>query len=221
MGQLSPYKTFIFDWDGTLRGVSTARKLNAALNPHWRTKKSLSRGSVRKYTKDEIAANMRHVHTGRTLAELHEAETALLTFIGDLSLAFIVPRLSYGSRETLEALKEKGKEVALFTDAALWRVYRELDRLNVIGYFDAILSAQSIMRLKPDPLGIEILLRVLRANRRTTIYVGDSIDDIKLAENAGIASAAVTNGFDSASMLSKWRPDYMFTSMEEFGRALL
>ena len=220
MGELSKYKSFIFDWDGTLRSVSAARKLNAALNPYWRARKARVRGKFRKPTQREIALSMRHVHTSKTLAELHEAETAVLTFIGDLSLAFIVPKLSYGSREVLETLNKGGKDVALFTDAALWRAYKELERVRAMKYFDAILSAQSILRLKPDPLGIEILLKALRADRRTTIYIGDAIDDIILARNSGIASAVVTNGFDSASMLAKWRPDYMFSGMEALGREL-
>ena len=220
MGELSRYRSFIFDWDGTLRRVSAARKLNAALNPYWRARKARVRGKFRKPTQREIALSMRHVHTSKTLAELHEAETAVLTFIGDLSLAFIVPKLSYGSREVLETLNKKGKDVALFTDAALWRAYKELERVRAMKYFDAILSAQSILRLKPDPLGIEILLKALRADRRTTIYIGDATDDIILARNSGIASAVVTNGFDSASMLAKWRPDYMFSGMEELGREL-
>ncbi len=220
MGALSRYRTFIFDWDGTLRSVSIARKINARVNPNWRRKKLAVHVRHESHTITEIEAGLGHVHTNKTLAELRNAESEFMAFVADLSLKFITPRLGYGARPLLEKLTERGSSVALYTDAALWRAYRELDYLKVMHYFDAILSAQSLHRLKPDPLGLEVLMKALGARRATTLYVGDMKDDVKAARNAGITSCVVTNGFDSADMLKAVDPDYMFSSLEELAKEL-
>ncbi len=220
MGALSRYKTFIFDWDGTLRSVSAARKLNSIVNPNWRRKKSVAHSGPDRSTPNDITANAKHVHTSTTLAKLRGAESEFFVFWADVSLKFMVPKLSYGAKPLLENLERRRASVALYTEGALWRVRRELDFLRVTDYFEAILSAQDVGRLKPDPLGLEVLLEALGAKKAGAIYVGDMKDDMLAAKNAGIASCAVTNGFESADMLKGVKPDYIFSSLEELAKEL-
>ncbi len=220
MGELSGYKAFIFDWDGTLRSVSIARKVNSMINPNWRRKKHEVHAEVHAPHPREISAGTKHVHTSSTLADLKEAEGELMALIADVSLRFIVPKLSYGAKQLLERLDSRGALVALYTDGALWRVYHELEYLRVTDYFDAVLSAQSLMRLKPDPLGLEVLLKALGTKKAEAVYVGDMRDDILAARNAGISSCAVTNGFDRPAALKAARPDYIYDSLEGLAREL-
>lgn len=52
-------------------------------------------------------------------------------------------------------------------------------------------------------------------NKSKTYYIGDETRDIEAAQKCQIASVAVTWGFNSESILSKFHPDYVAREPEE------
>ncbi len=138
----------------------------------------------------------------------------------DISMMLMKPKLHYDSREVLDELNKKKKWVVLFTNGAQYRILPELKKLNIEDSFDMIVSAQDLNALKPNPIGIEVILRELRCPRNKALYIGDMVNDVIMAKYANIASCAVSCGFDSYSKLKSKNPDYLFKSMEEFRKAL-
>ena len=59
---------------------------------------------------------------------------------------------------------------------------------------------------KPDPLMIDQIVAELGVEKQRTVMVGDSIHDLQMALNAGVASIAVTCGANSAEVLQQYRP---------------
>lgn len=222
---LKHFDTFIFDWDGTLRPMSALQRLNEMINPSWRHKKALSTKYFDLYNSQAHPNMFRGRHArmpGRAPkwpSEGEQLKGGMLKLV-DISLFFSRPRLHYGTIETLKAIASSKKEIALFTDGNLYRVGREISRLGIEKYFSMVLSAQSIKRLKPDPAGVEIILKKLGSQPGRTLYMGDRPDDIIAAKLAGIKSAAVANGFSSMDVLIKYSPNYIFKNIEEFRRAL-
>ncbi len=216
------FDTFIFDWDGTLRDMSTLHKLNATFNPHWNYKKlkSLENYKKRPMAQKQIKSSKGLALYRREIKNAYKVEKSVGTFFIDVALMFVKPRMHRYAREVLVELNKKEMNVALFTDGAKYRVLGELHRLKAENYFDIILSAQSIRRLKPDPSGLEIIIDALGARKSSTIYFGDMVDDIITAREAGICSAAMGNGFSGINLLKSKNPDYVFTSMEELFRKL-
>jgi phosphoglycolate phosphatase-like HAD superfamily hydrolase len=149
-----------------------------------------------------------------------EFENRILSKPINLSMSFLVPRLHNGVREVLNELDSSGKKIALLTNGNIYRVIKEIERLKIENYFDAIESAQELGAWKPNPLGIEILIKSLKSDKKNTIYVGDSADDVDSARFAGVKSCAVANGFDSRDNLLRHKPDFIFESMEELYRSL-
>ncbi len=201
---LNKFDTFVFDWDGTLSSVKVLRLMNERLNPYWRyRKKHALSEKVKKRNMHSKSNNLRMVAP-----------------LVDISLMIIKPKLHNDSREVLAELKKRKKTIALFTNGAQYRVLPELKKLDIDKYFGIIISAQEIGALKPNPAGLKLALRMLKASRSRTIYIGDMADDVIMAKYAKVAACAIAAGFDSYGKLKASKPDYLFTSMEEFRKAL-
>jgi HAD superfamily hydrolase (TIGR01509 family) len=201
---LSKFDLFVFDWDGTLSSVKVLRLLNEKLNPRWVYKKRHALETKR------IKRNPNSKSTGLRI---------LAPFV-DISFMIMKPKLHNDSREVLEELRQKRKAIVLFTNGATYRVLPELKKLDIERYFKMILSAQEVGALKPNPAGLNIVLKKMGAKRAKTIYIGDMADDVLMAKYAKVASCAMACGFDSYSKLKSTNPDYIFRSMEEFRKAL-
>ena len=59
---------------------------------------------------------------------------------------------------------------------------------------------------KPDPLMIDEIVAELGVSKQRTLMVGDSVHDLQMALNAGVASVAVTCGAHSAEVLQQYQP---------------
>ncbi len=220
MERLPRYKTFILDWDGTINQLNVLYKLNRTMNPYWLYRKSHSFGSpVSKPSNSEIRMLMHKAYV-RERDSLREEENLILARMVDFLHMFVRPRLSYGAGSLLRTLKRRGVYVAVFSDGNVDRVIREARYLRVYNYIDAILSAQSIHKLKPNPVGVSVLLAVSGSKAKDTIMVGDMCDDIITARNARVDSCAVCSGISSTERLRMCRPDYIFKNMEELRRSL-
>ncbi len=220
-GLLRKYDTFVFDWDGTLARVKLLMKLNEMLNPGWAYRKKRSMELIDKYsTKQPRDVNSLKGKEIRRHIRIKEAESGIPAVLADLSLYFLKPSLQNYSREALNKIKKNGADIALFTNGANFRISRELSYLGLQDYFTVMVSAQSLNTLKPNPLGLEIILKALHARKEKTLYVGDMVNDIEAAKYAGVHSCAIADGFSSFEKLAGAKPDYLFRSMEAFFKAL-
>ena len=59
---------------------------------------------------------------------------------------------------------------------------------------------------KPDPLMIDEIVAELGVDKQRTLMVGDSVHDLQMALNAGVASIGVTCGAHSAATLRQYNP---------------
>ncbi len=211
------FDLFIFDWDGTLAIEPIWRKLNKKLNPLWRIRKA----KARRLTASEAIAEEpkeveRHIYKKGAYESIMRTKTSFEVRSSDLLLLLLEPRLRAGAKQALSKLSRRGKLVTLVTDGVFYRVYREVEKLGMLEYFEAMLSLQAINRLKPDPLGAELMLKTLNVKKSRAVYIGDMADDILFAKYAGIKSCAVAGGFDSYEYLEMHKPDFIFRSMKEF-----
>jgi phosphoglycolate phosphatase len=67
---------------------------------------------------------------------------------------------------------------------------------------------------KPNPIGIEVLMRDTATDRARTMMVGDSSVDVQTARNAGVQCCGVTYGFQPET-LSDPAPDLLVDRMEQ------
>ena len=73
---------------------------------------------------------------------------------------------------------------------------------------DVLVCADEVDNPKPHPEPVEKAVRLLGADPTTTVYVGDSIHDMRSGRAAGVRTAAVLWGPFGRSHLEEAQPDY-------------
>ena len=106
-----------------------------------------------------------------------------------------------GASELLAELKQRGLQSAVFTNkhgpsARLICAHLGIDRL-----VDGVFGASDTLWLKPDRRFTDYVLAQLKADAKTTLFIGDSTYDIQAAHNASLPSWCVTTGTHSADEL--------------------
>ena len=87
--------------------------------------------------------------------------------------------------------------------------------LNVENHFQQIIGADTLPYQKPDARLIDYLLHKYEAEKDKTVMIGDGINDIYVAKNAGISSAAYLNGLGLKDDLLSAEADYYCESLLE------
>jgi phosphoglycolate phosphatase len=117
-----------------------------------------------------------------------------------------------GVRETLDALQ--GMPMAVYTNKPV-RVSRSIVRdLGIAGHFRSVYGGNSFERKKPDPMGVESILREFGATPAQAMIVGDSEVDVQTARNAGTLVCGVTYGFGSHHF-TEYPPDLLVDRLSE------
>jgi phosphoglycolate phosphatase len=100
-----------------------------------------------------------------------------------------------GVREMLTSLAEKGHTQAILTNKPV-KISRDIvTALDLARYFSQTYGGDSFAAKKPDPIGLNTLMREIRMEPAETLMVGDSGVDIQTARNAGVTACGVSWGF--------------------------
>jgi phosphoglycolate phosphatase len=203
----------IFDLDGTL--VDSKQDLCNAVNA---TRRAMGLAAL----PDEVVAS--YVGNGAPVlirramgpqATEKQLEEALAYFLGYYREHMLEHTRDYpGVRETLAQLEDNGVRMAVLTNKPV-RFSRDiLSGLGLGQYFFQVYGGNSFDDKKPNPVGVEALMREAGAPRERTWMVGDSSVDVLTARNAGIHSVGVTYGLKPES-LEEAKPDVLLDSMSE------
>ncbi|MCL4379786.1 MAG: HAD hydrolase-like protein [Candidatus Marsarchaeota archaeon] len=219
-GLLKRYDTFIFDWDGTLVVGNPFLRLNEMLNPRWARRKRRSEELIDRYSVRMRKAGTLDGDAIRRHIKESERNKKMYTRLLDVVFYLTKPKLHNYSMEVIGKLSESNAKIALFTNGAAYRILKGLAYLKIEEYFEAIASAQDLGALKPNPLGLDVLIRSMHSRKSKSIYIGDMVSDVEAAKYAGISSCAIAKGFSTYAQLDGARPTYLFRSMESFEKAL-
>jgi phosphoglycolate phosphatase len=85
--------------------------------------------------------------------------------------------------------------------------------LGIAGFFKEIIAGDSNEFMKPDPRLLLPLLGKFGAGTAETLVIGDGVNDILLARNAGVRSCAFLNGLGSREKLLRLDPDFTIEKM--------
>ncbi len=189
--------TVVFDLDGTL--VDTAPDLMAGLNHvlaidgiepvHYEDMTFLVGQGARAMI--ERGFTLR----GRPLAEERLGEL-LDIFITHYLDGMPGESLPYaGAVRSLESLKAEGFRLAVCTNKLEKLALPLLKGLKLDGYFDAIAGGDTFPVRKPDAAHVLKTIERAGGEAAASVMVGDSVNDILAAQNAGIPAIAVPFGY--------------------------
>lgn len=120
----------------------------------------------------------------------------------------------------LEKLKERGVKMAVVSnkpDAAV----KKLNEEYFGGRMDFAVGPVEGRRCKPWPDMVETAMKVLGAEKNSTVYVGDSEVDVQTGKNAGLDVIAVSWGFREREQLVEAGADRIAETAEELAALLL
>lgn len=216
---MSGIDLLIFDLDGTL--IDSRLDLANAVNA------TLSHMGMQPLTNERVytyVGNGAPVLVRRAMGEQAteaEVEAALEFFLAyyrehDLDNTVLYP----GVKESLDRLRDAGKRMAVLTNKPVNMSRAIVEGLGVGGHFFRVYGGNSFELKKPNPIGVETLMRESGVGRDATLMVGDSSVDVKTARNAGIACCGVTYGFQPESLADP-APEILVDRMEELADRLL
>ena len=209
--RFSEVRALIFDLDGTLidSKLDLALAVNAALGELGRS--PLPHETIFSYVGNGAASLIAQA-LGEGATE-EDCQRTLEFFIKYYSAHKLDNTTLYpGVQETLDALK--GMPMSVYTNKPV-RVSRSIiQELRLDGHFRSVYGGNSFERKKPDPMGVESILREFGAAPPQVMFVGDSEIDVQTARNAGTWVCGVTYGFGS-HRLAEYPPDILVDSLTE------
>jgi phosphoglycolate phosphatase len=209
--RFSGVRVLIFDLDGTLidSKLDLANSINAMLE-------HMGRAQLAHETIYSFVGNGAPVLVRRALGEGatdEEAKDGLGFFLSYYRMHMLDNTVTYpGVREGLKLLEKL--PMAVLTNKPVRFSQAILDGLGLAPYFRFVYGGNSFERKKPDPMGVEVLLRELAAGPREAMMVGDSEVDVRTARNAGIWACGVSYGLGTEG-LGVYPPDLMLESLAE------
>jgi HAD superfamily hydrolase (TIGR01509 family) len=191
----------LFDWDGTLANTAEAS---------FRCYEKLFSGYGIAFDRDAFARtyspNWHLTYSALGLPEDRwpEADGRWLEHYGAEEV-----RLIEGARDVLERVREAGLVSALVTSGDRVRVDRELRRLEVAPFFRVVVCAEDIVHRKPHPEALLLALQRIGVEPARAAYVGDSPEDVRMAQAAGVWAVGVPGAFPNREALAAAAPDLL------------
>lgn len=211
-------KMVMVDLDGTL--INTAPDLAASAN---RMLEAMGRPTyaveeIAKFIGNGVSRLVKRALTGEMQAE---PEAALYEEGYPLFLKFYGELVSNESRpypgvvEGLKALKAAGFSLACITNKAESFTLPLLKDLGLDRYFELILSGDSLPKKKPDPLPLQHACAHFGISPDHGVLVGDSINDLQAARNAGMPVILVPYGYNRGENVADYGPEAVAPTLAE------
>jgi phosphoglycolate phosphatase len=123
-----------------------------------------------------------------------------------------------GIPEALRAMQSNGtrRKMAVLSNKPVNPSRAIVDALGLGDFFVSVYGGNSFDTKKPDPRGVQTILRETGVAPDHALMVGDSSIDVLTGRNAGIATCGVTYGFAPHS-LGEVAPDVIVDSPQELG----
>ena len=111
-------------------------------------------------------------------------------------------------------------ELGLVTSGDRDRVTRQLKEFALTAIFRTRVCGGDTPEKKPHPAPLLLALRKMRLEPDDCIYVGDTPEDLEMAEAAGVRAIAVLGPFPTARRLRAARPEFLLKALEDLPELL-
>jgi phosphoglycolate phosphatase len=120
-----------------------------------------------------------------------------------------------GVREGLDSFRAAGFRLGGVTNKPERFTLPLLRHMDLLDYFEIVVSGDSLSKKKPDPLPLLHAAQVLGVAPARAMMLGDSISDIRAARAAGFQIVCVTYGYNHGEDIRDGEPDAVVDSMNE------
>lgn len=218
-------RLLVFDLDGTLidSRLDLVHSVNAMLRHFGRPE--LNGEVIASYVGDGAPVLVRRA----LVADGGEGDEAFLRSALEYFLGYYrVHKLDHttvyeGIPETLTALASASngvrRQMAVLSNKPVRPSQDIVRALGLGGYFTHVYGGNSFATKKPDPLGVETILRESGVAAAEALMIGDSSIDVQTGRNAGMWTCGVTYGF-APKTLKDMVPDVIVDAPRELGELM-
>ena len=129
-------------------------------------------------------------------------------------------KLFEGIKELIQDLHAQGKTLAIATGKKRKGLQRVLPNSGIQAFFTLTKTADETAG-KPNPLMLEQILVETGTRIEDAVFIGDSIHDIRMANNINMDSIAVSYGCEKADVLANENPAMLVNSVNELHKIML
>ena len=129
-------------------------------------------------------------------------------------------RLYPGVTEGLDALSGRGLGLACITNKPTVFARALLFELGIGAKFAVIVGGDAVANHKPAPDGLHLCAQHLGVNIEHSLMVGDSINDVAAARNAGCPVVCVPYGYNHGRDIREAAPDAVINTLADLGGLL-
>jgi phosphoglycolate phosphatase len=120
---------------------------------------------------------------------------------------------------TLETLVRQNIPLAICTNKSIELTHLLLKQLKIFDLFTAVTCGDSFAYKKPDPRHLITTCKLMKADPKQAVMVGDSINDIEAAKKANMLSVGVSFGY-TLTPINELSPNIIINHFNEFFDAL-
>jgi HAD superfamily hydrolase (TIGR01549 family) len=124
-------------------------------------------------------------------------------------------KLRPDAKHFLYALKAMGMKTGLISNVGKKAMEKALRKMELQRYFDIVITRNDVKALKPNGEGIRLALSRLQVMKDRVRFIGDSLDDIHAAKEAGLKVVIILGGENPKTDLLTAQPDYLFNHFAE------
>lgn len=215
---LDQIRLLVFDLDGTL--VDSRQDLCNSVN-----------AMLRHYKRPELPCELIATYIGdgapmlvrRALGDpddqkfVDEALFFFLAYYREHKLDFTY--VYHGVKESLAAIREARNgdmKMAVLSNKPVNPSRAIVEALGLGEFFFQIYGGNSFPTKKPDPQGVQELLKEAKVKPEHSVMIGDSANDVLTATNAGMYSVGLKYGLSPAT-LEQVPPDVLLDRPDELG----
>jgi phosphoglycolate phosphatase len=189
-----PTRLIVFDLDGTL--IDSLHDLAASVNATFLRMRLPLRGisEVRDAIGNGALRLIQELLPENYLYKLDEAHGLFLEhYTANCSEQTVIYE---GVLPYLDKLKKiDDLKIGLLTNKPYAPTQKILEKLELTKYFDIVVGGDTLETRKPNPEGLEFIMKTTGRSQAETIMVGDSIPDFEAARRAAVRCIGIQGGF--------------------------
>ncbi len=207
------YKAIIFDLDGTLLD-SVATIVTVTRTTLESMGIDLDDATMRNAIGVPLAVQAKWFAPGREQDFINRYRAAYIEQGGHTS------KLFPGTKEMLTTLRSRGCATGIVTAKNAKGTNRAIEMSDMADLFDCVVTADDVTEHKPHPAPVYKAMEVLGVTADQSLYVGDSIFDVHMAQHAGMAMVGVSWGARSREELMVNGSNKVVDDWEQFLRLI-
>lgn len=119
------------------------------------------------------------------------------------------------AKEFLSCLQTSDIRTGLVSNVGKKALEKGIEKLGLSSLFNTLVSRNDVRHLKPNSEGIRLALNHLDIPKEKALFVGDSIDDIQAAKEAGLRVVIILGGENPKPDLLSVGPDFLIQDYGE------